>query len=103
MEIEAIPACDKNIEYVYSEWDQKYLPQLKYPKKAESRLKPKLLIIQNDDKKLIEMIDIMIKSLDSDNKRQEYEDYIDTKKFIDCFKYIGHDVKYYKEKLNIFI
>lgn len=37
------------------------------------------------------------------NKKLGYEDYIDTKKFIDCFKYIGHDVKYYKEKLNIFI
>ena len=76
MEKKVIPACDKNIEYVYSEWDQKYLPRLKYRKKAESRLKLKLLMIENDAKKVIEMINIMVKSLEFDNKKLGYEDYI---------------------------
>lgn len=79
------------------------MTELKEPKKAELHLKSKLLMIENDAKKLIETINFMIKSLDNDNKKLGYEDYIDTKKFIDCFKYIGHDVKYYKEKLNILI
>lgn len=31
-----------------------------------------------------------------------YEDYIDTMKFMECFKYLGGDVRYYKNKLNIY-
>ena len=59
-------------------------------------------MIENDVKSLIEMIDVMKKATDND-KEIHYEDYIDTKTFIDCFNNVGNDVKYYKEELNIFI
>ena len=77
MENKTLPGVDKNIIFVYSEKDHKYLPEIKNTKKTELILK--LLTIENDAKKLIEMIDVIKRAIDNDNKEINYEHYIDTK------------------------
>lgn len=66
--MEALPAVDKNIIYIYSEKEKRYLPELKKAKKTELRFKAKLLMLENDVKKLIEMIDVMCKAFDNDKQ-----------------------------------
>lgn len=79
MENKTLPDVDKNIIFVYSEKDNKYLPEIKNTKKTELISKLKLLTIENDAKKLIEMIHVMKRAIDNDNKEINYEHYIDTK------------------------
>lgn len=79
MENKTLPDVDKNIIFVYSEKDNKYLPEIKNTKKTELILKLKLLTIENDAKKLIEMIHVMKRAIDNYNKEINYEHYIDTK------------------------
>lgn len=79
MENKTLPDVDKNIIFVYSEKDNKYLPEIKNTKKTELILKLKLLTIENDAKKLIEMIHVMKREIDNYNKEINYEHYIDTK------------------------
>ena len=79
MENKTLPDVDKNIIFVYSEKDNKYLPEIKNTKKTELILKLKLLTVQNDAKKLIEMIHVMKRAIDNYNKEINYEHYIDAK------------------------
>lgn len=79
MENKTLPDVDKNIIFVYSEKDNKYLPEIKNTKKTELILKLKLLTIENNAKKLIEMIHVMKREIDNYNKEINYEHYIDTK------------------------
>ena len=79
MENKTLPDVDKNIIFVYSEKDNKYLPEIKNTKKTELILKLKLLTIENNAKKLIEMIHVMKREIENYNKEINYEHYIDTK------------------------
>lgn len=79
MENKTLPDVDKNIIFVYSEKDNKYLPEIKNTKKTELILKLKLLTVQNDAEKLIEMIHVMKRAIDNYNKEINYEHYIDAK------------------------